>query len=1100
MSIDTTSHPPVDASTAPVSLSVLTVKRGAASKRLLVGAHGQPIKDTSSLAITAGLLEHVQIEGLQGLQALLTGILPTQALVHGVVTGSQPGHVARLITTERLKRASPGTFPPETIARSLEFLSYPAERFVLYFDRDVDPADPTHAIRTADELIALLTPLLPGLDAAGRLSTTSTTSAIRSKATHDWLIPPTGFHLYLIAQGNLSRFVELLKIRLWNAGYGYCRLASPNKQTGVAALLERAAVDLAVFSPERLDYVAGARIDKSAPFFQDREPPLIREGTVFNLDALPDVTPEERQAYEARLAAAKATLAPERHAQVAATIHTQQPDLPDAAVEGLVSERLQHHEDGLLLPDFLLYFFHRSKAVAVHELSKDYDGLRLADPAEPDYREGTDAIFHWHNGHWLINSFAHGQRPTYRATPTPPPAPDDDDMANLLQRVQATTDEDHETPPDSVLAKAIAHDWRDTLAFDLTRHAFLRYGDVPGIFREVDDIEVDAALLQDLERRLPAGVYTKTLRNVKYLVRARLHTRMTSGPSTLIPFTNGVLDLATRAWHAHSPDFHLTWCLPYAYDDTATCPLTQAWLLEACRGRADQVEVLRAFLKAVLCGRTDLQKFPELVGPGGSGKSTFAKLAQAVVGLANVGVTQLKLLESNRFETSNLIHKRLVVITDAEKWAGQVNVLKAWIGGDPIRLERKNVQQYHYGVAEGLILVCANESITSTDYTSGLDRRRIAIPFLHQPATPRLLLDIKGDHFEGELVPELAGVVKWALDMPDAAMRRALLDADSVAPTIARQHAHALLQTNPLAEWINDKLTLDPAPGEKVPPDYRAPGVKVGIARLADRSNRYECEDVWLYPNYKAYCNATGGGDGLSLRRFRHLLLDLLTAQLHLDTVQQRVTNKGSVFFGIRFRRPADDENESTQVDTYRPRVPFLITGYGDTPDPPATPDPSPGEGLKTSSEGWSEGLEGVDYGSEGLEDKSRARVQRKTATQESAAVQQTSHPPRARAYMGGSQNGANPSLPTTARGNPSSHPSPIPHSPPAVRDAAARNGGTSEPSPRPHPSPDAGVQAAARAAGHPPCFACQGTRFWHNARGMALCTRCYPPPLEGSP
>ena len=53
MSIDTTSHPPVDASTAPVSLSVLTVKRGAASKRLLVGAHGQPIKDTSSLAFHA---------------------------------------------------------------------------------------------------------------------------------------------------------------------------------------------------------------------------------------------------------------------------------------------------------------------------------------------------------------------------------------------------------------------------------------------------------------------------------------------------------------------------------------------------------------------------------------------------------------------------------------------------------------------------------------------------------------------------------------------------------------------------------------------------------------------------------------------------------------------------------------------------------------------------------------------------------------------------------------------------------------------------------------------------------------------------------------
>jgi hypothetical protein len=392
MSLVPTSVFSIDAGTAPVRLSVLTVRSGAASKRLLVGAHGQPIKDKGSLAITAGLLEHVQVDGLQGLQQLLMGIQPTQALVHGIVTGSQPGHVAPLITTHRLKQAKPNTFPPDTIARSLAFLSYPPERFVLYFDRDVDPADPTHAVRTADELIALLTPLLPGLDEAGRLSTTSTSSAIRSKATHEWLIPPSGFHCYLIAQGNLARFVELLKIRLWNAGYGYCRLASPNTQTGVSAILERAAVDLAVFSPERLDYVAGARIAPDAPFYQDRAAPLLREGTVFDLDALPDVTPEERADYQYRLAAKKAELAPERFAQVTAHIVQAAPDLPPDQVEALARQRLAHSDHGYLPPDFRLYFAHCTTGVLVQDLAAAYDGWRLADPAEPDYREGADAI------------------------------------------------------------------------------------------------------------------------------------------------------------------------------------------------------------------------------------------------------------------------------------------------------------------------------------------------------------------------------------------------------------------------------------------------------------------------------------------------------------------------------------------------------------------------------------------------------------------------------------------------------------------------------------------------------------------------------------
>ena len=69
--------------------------------------------------------------------------------------------------------------------------------------------------------------------------------------------------------------------------------------------------------------------------------------------------------------------------------------------------------------------------------------------------------------------------------------------------------------------------------------------------------------------------------------------------------------------------------------------------------------------------------------------------------------------------------------------------------------------------------------------------------------------------------------------------------------------------------------------------------MKVGVARLEEQGNRYEYEDVWLYPNYVAYCESTNTR-ALSLRRFTDLLLDLLTVQLHLDTVEQKTTKKGS--------------------------------------------------------------------------------------------------------------------------------------------------------------------------------------------------------------
>jgi hypothetical protein len=335
-----------DALTTPFSLSVLTVAKGKgyASKSIIAGANGHPIKGHDSLAISGGLLEHVQLAGLQGLQELLVAIQPNQALVHGIVKGSQPGDVRPVVTTDRLKQARPGTLAPGTIARSLEYIAYPADLFLLMLDRDDNFEDPTK-LSTAAELFALLAPIVPGITDAGAVVTRSTSSAIRDKHTQEWLIPPSGFHAYLLARGNLQRFVEGLTIRLWNAGYGYCKLATPNSQTGVPAVLTRVVVDLAVFSPERLDYVAGARIAKTAPFYQDRGEPELRTGGLLNLDALPDVTPEERQHYTALVAAAKAALAPQRFQQVKEVVAAQEPTLADAQVEVLVHQRLQHQEE-----------------------------------------------------------------------------------------------------------------------------------------------------------------------------------------------------------------------------------------------------------------------------------------------------------------------------------------------------------------------------------------------------------------------------------------------------------------------------------------------------------------------------------------------------------------------------------------------------------------------------------------------------------------------------------------------------------------------------------------------------------------------------------
>jgi putative DNA primase/helicase len=221
--------------------------------------------------------------------------------------------------------------------------------------------------------------------------------------------------------------------------------------------------------------------------------------------------------------------------------------------------------------------------------------------------------------------------------------------------------------------------------------------------------------------------------------------------------------------HAHSPDRPFTWQLPHHYAPQATCPKTQAWLHETVGGAHDQVQVLRAYAKAVVTRRVDLQRYLEILGPGGTGKGTYFRLLQALVGLENTFATELKHLEANRFELSNLRGKLLAVVSDAERYSGPVNQLKAITGQDPVRMEEKFKAQ-RTEIAPVMVVIAVNEPIQSADYISGLVRRRLSMYFRHRPLNPRNLLSWKDGAWHGALAPGIPGVLNWVLALPDAQM------------------------------------------------------------------------------------------------------------------------------------------------------------------------------------------------------------------------------------------------------------------------------------------------------------------------------------------
>jgi putative DNA primase/helicase len=347
-------------------------------------------------------------------------------------------------------------------------------------------------------------------------------------------------------------------------------------------------------------------------------------------------------------------------------------------------------------------------------------------------------------------------------------------------------------------------------------------------------------------------------------------------------FTNGILNVQTRELMPFDRELHITQQLPYEYDPYAGCEPIIKWLKSTQNDSWGRVQVLRAWLRAVLLSHSDIQKFVEIVGPGKSGKSTYSNLAHALVGDDNAMISSLEHLEKNRFETANLYKKKLLLFNDVERYGGSVSVLKAITGRDLIRNERKfqagSQKPFKFN---GLVMITANEPIQTTDPTSGLARRRLTIPFdrpfTGSSAEQRTLIDMddQGRPF-GEFAALLPGLVNWVLDMTEAEMREYLMETNEKVDFFAKHHKEQILKSNQILDWMQHCVVFDP--GISVP---------VGLAKHAAGgvSNLYINWDKWLYASY---CEFSRGSNSniLGRSRFESLLMDVCVHQLKLNVYQ----------------------------------------------------------------------------------------------------------------------------------------------------------------------------------------------------------------------
>jgi hypothetical protein len=353
-------------------------------------------------------------------------------------------------------------------------------------------------------------------------------------------------------------------------------------------------------------------------------------------------------------------------------------------------------------------------------------------------------------------------------------------------------------------------------------------------------------------------------------------------------------------------------------------------------------------MRALLTGER-LKVFLELIGPSDTGKSVLANLLIALIGHGNHAAMTLQRLEdrAQRFETLKLRGKRLAVFSECQDYSGQLQVLKSITGGDPIPAEVKGGRHLDITFLGGVVLV-GNGPIRASDPTGAVINRRrpIYVDKVVDPASQRTLIEADGmGGWRGELVPELPGLVNWALAMPAAEARQALArDVQSLSR--AESQLRALIETDLLAEWADGHLIWDPT----------------CTGTMAARVGRAEDPaSMFLYPSYLRFVASQGRTVGaLSLKVFKSKLVDLLrdTGSLPLppgDVTMNdyRVRELGSVVPCIRWRTAAEDAQEAPGVlrHAFLSRIKTALTGMDQ--QPPGTDAEWIGNGKTPEGNGW---------------------------------------------------------------------------------------------------------------------------------------------------
>ena len=459
------------------------------------------------------------------------------------------------------------------------------------------------------------------------------------------------------------------------------------------------------------------------------------------------------------------------------------------------------------------------------------------------------------------------------------------------------------------VADIIVTNQGDDFLYDSSLDQFYHYDFDYDLWYQQDEQHIKRRIVKALDSFVLAGVLPKytsaTINSVYLILKAKLLRSDDGGRKSiwskskgLIAFQNGVLDTRTFEFlEGKHKNLFLRHKLQYAYNGKAKCPEFKTWLKSSLN--AGQELLIQAFARAILTGYTAGERFLHLVGPGGTGKSTMQQIMVALAGFHGTHTSSLEIIETNKFETYNLISKRLLLLTDESNYNKRMDILKKLTSAsDTLRAERKYGKEIISFKPECLVCIASNEHITSNDSSSGLERRRLTILMdkVVPPSSRKELISVHDDHIEGSFEPEMSGIVTWALSMSYDQMKDVLANPTKHVPSLNKTNIDALLFNNQFVSWLNDCCLYAPNTHTPIGQGARKPSVDESEKGMYV-SNSYGA----LYPSYANFCKACGYKPAAK-HRFIERTKEALINILKLDGIELLLKDGIPSMKGLRLK------------------------------------------------------------------------------------------------------------------------------------------------------------------------------------------------------